>query len=307
EAARRLAKRRMNLSSPVFSKTKRKKDKGKKGKGAKDGGPAGRGPSDRRRRKERAHRAKERATAGSTSDGYFYTATDNPYEGTYTSSDRDYWGWPPRGERRSAYDSVRDTDPYADVTVTAESLHVPGSKARRWAPAAVTAGTPALAAAAAPAPASSPIKKGAAPVSASASVSIPTSRTVSAEHLTEVTLDDVLDALADAKDECLTTYDECAVLADKAVALRDSLRELAVELAERNNVIGRLTSAAMRRLAESMDVLKKRAQEMRKESLAASEAVETAHDEMYDAYRPVQQAAFNAGLTMPSARIHNED
>lgn len=138
-------------------------------------------------------------------------------------------------------------------------------------------------------------------------LSLPGMSGPAAEHTTDVTLDDVLDDLADAKDECFTTYDECAVLADKARKLRDSLTDLAEELAERNNVIGRLTSAAMVRLSESMDLLARKAEEMRPKSLAAAEAVETAHDEMHDAYRPVQQAAADAGLRMPSARIHNED
>ena len=88
---------------------------------------------------------------------------------------------------------------------------------------------------------------------------------------------------------------------------RNSLDELAVDLAERHNIIGVLTSAAMARLAESMDLLARKAEEMRTESLTAAESVEVAHDEMHDAYKPVQQAAADAGLRMPSARIHNED
>lgn len=128
-----------------------------------------------------------------------------------------------------------------------------------------------------------------------------------AEHLTEVTLDDVLDHLAASKKRCFATYDECAVLAGQARKLRRSFEDLAHELAERHNVIGRLTSGAMARLAELMDVVARKAEEMRTRSLGAAESVEVAHDAMYDAYRPVQQATADAGLVMPSARIHNED
>lgn len=129
---------------------------------------------------------------------------------------------------------------------------------------------------------------------------------VASEHLTDVTLDDVLGALATSKRDCFTTYDECADLADKARELRDALRVLAADLRERHNVVGRLTSSALDRLSESMDSLARKAEEMRTESLHAAESVEHAHDEMHDAYKPVQQAAADAGLAMPSARVHNE-
>ncbi|MEW1723874.1 hypothetical protein [Streptomyces sp. NPDC093109] len=261
---------------------------GSKGKKSAGTGPA-MGPSARRKErcKERARRADERARAGAAAGDWF------------TGPDPDGSWLPPREERRSAYESMWDTDPQQEWT--AESLHVPVSQARRWDPAAVTTGARGL-----PASPSSTITKEAR-VSA-ASVSVPSMRdSASAEHMTEVTLDDVLDKLADAKDECLTTYDECAVLAHRAVQLGDALRDLAAELAERHNIIGCLTSRAMYRLAESMDLLRVKAEAMRAQSLVAAESVELAHDEMHDAYRPVQQAAVDAGLHMPSARIHNED
>ncbi|MFI1568491.1 hypothetical protein ACH4ZX_36650 [Streptomyces sp. NPDC020490] len=320
-ARRRLKKRRKNLAPPILSTVKKRKKKPEPGatsSGAAAGTGTGTATSPKKPTGPKGPRAKKKhrfkkpnAKAGtkpttSTSSTSSAGAPSTGPTGTSSTGSAGTSSTGPGGTfsgRRSAYDSMRDTDPSRQTVYRVESLHVPGAQARRWEPAAVTAGTP-------PPPAApvgtSPTTKG---VRVSASpVSIPTPRaTVSAEHLTEVTLDDVLDALADSKDECLTTYDECAVLADKAVKIRNSLRELAVELAERNNVIGRLTSAAMNRLAESMDLLKKKAEDMRKESLAASEAVETAHDEMHDAYRPVQHAALDAGLTMPSARIHNED
>ncbi|MFJ3094625.1 hypothetical protein [Streptomyces hydrogenans] len=150
------------------------------------------------------------------------------------------------------------------------------------------------------------------PTPATPTVPAPRPRTfvpagVAAEHLTEVTLDDVLDALAASKRRCFDTYDECAVLADKARALHRALDQLAAELAQRHNVIGDLTSSAMAHLSESMDLLARKAEAMQAESLRGAEAVEIAHDEMHDAYRPIQDAAAQAGLAMPSARIHNED
>ena len=130
---------------------------------------------------------------------------------------------------------------------------------------------------------------------------------VAPEHMTEVTLDDVLTSLTESKQRCFATYDECAKLARRARELRDALVTLAEELRTRHNVIGRLTSAAMARLGESMELLARRAEAMRVESLRAAEDVEVAHDEMHDAYRPVQRATADAGLHMPSARIHNEE
>jgi hypothetical protein len=218
----------------------------------------------------------------------------------------EFWAPPPRGERRSAAESAERATEEPTV-ITLERLdNVGDQEPPPWtdgqerpvqAAAAITTGVREE-----PAASGSTITKGA-PVSAI----IPTQTSVDPEHMTEVTLDDVLDQLSESKDECFTTYDECAVLADKAIKLRDSLADLAVELRQRHNVIGRLTSWAMARLAESMDLLARKAIEMRAKSLEAAEKVELAHDAMHDAYRPVQVAAAAAGLEMPSARIHNEE
>ncbi|MFE4583131.1 hypothetical protein [Streptomyces chartreusis] len=213
----------------------------------------------------------------------------------------EFWTPPHRGERKSAEDSMRDAAPDSQTVWTAEQVLPSGHQADARGPR--TTGARVLPSGSST---STAIKKEAS-VSASGS-SLPTLRSMaSSEHMTEVTLDDVLGKLADSKKQCLKTYDECANLADKAVKLRDRFLKLSQELAQRHNVIGRLTSAAMARLAESMDLIKKKALEMRAKSLVAAEAVETVHDEMYDAYKPVQQATVDAGLVMPSARIHNED
>lgn len=220
------------------------------------------------------------------------------------------WTPPPRGDRRSADEAMRDaTD--EGVTVTVEWPDRPTGPARPRTPAgAVSSGVRGLPRAshrpAGPRPGTTAPTKGTA-------VSKPAVRLpghvpgVAAEHMTDVTLDDVLDHLADSRDRCFDTYDECARLAVKALSLRGALEELAEELRARHNIIGRLTAAAMALLADSMDLLARKAVEMRAESLKAAEAVELAHDEMHDAYRPVQQATADAGLHMPSARIHNED
>ncbi|MFE4056666.1 hypothetical protein ACFXP3_10280 [Streptomyces sp. NPDC059096] len=339
EARRRLKKRRKRLAPPVISKAKKPKGKGGKSKAgpkvdltkkpkpvAGGTGPkvdltkkpkpvsGGTGPKVSRKKKPRtpaAGRKKVRVTRGkksgpATGPGPSARRKERRKERARREATAGPGAWvpPPRQERRSAYESMWASDPRQETVWSAESMHVPGSTARRWEPsepAALTRGTPGL-----PRAAYGGTIRKEARVNAPATIDSMRSQ-AAAEHMTEVTLDVVLDRLADAKDKCLATYDECAVLAHRAVQLRDALRELAAELAERHNIIGRLTSRALYRLAESMDLLKSKAEAMRTRSLAAAESVETAHDEMHDAYRPVQQAAFDAGLHMPSARIHNEE
>ncbi|WP_224354186.1 hypothetical protein [Streptomyces olivaceus] len=255
----------------------------------------------------------ETATGGPTATGSGAGSSTGP-DGA-TGPDWEYWEPPGGGGRRNPWDSLFEAEWDARVVWTVEQVDPPGAHAKRWEPEAIAparAGLPAgvssstsSTATAAPAATVTTTKE----TRVSASVSIPSPRAggAASEHLTDVTLDDVLKSLEKSKTDCFATYDECADLADKALQLRDQLHELADELAERHNVIGRLTSAAMHRLGESMDLLARRAEAMRTQSLHAAESVELAHDEMHDAYKPVQQAAADAGLVMPSARIHNED
>ncbi|WP_406380787.1 hypothetical protein [Streptomyces sp. NBC_01618] len=226
------------------------------------------------------------------------------------------WAPPPRGARRSADEDLHRATAYTETVITVERADRPGDQARRWEPApagAVTSGAPGLPRApeqpAGPRPGTTSTTEENPMGAPARRTHVPAARSggAAAEHLTEVTLDDVLDHLAASKTRCFATYDECAVLAEQARKLRHSFEELAHELAERHNVIGRLTSGAMARLAELMDVVARKAEEMRTKSLGAAESVEVAHDAMHDAYRPVQQATADAGLVMPSARIHNED
>lgn len=127
-----------------------------------------------------------------------------------------------------------------------------------------------------------------------------------AQHETEVTLDDVCDLLQELTAESFDTHDKCADLARRARALQARLIDLAEDLAIDHNVIGDLTSAAMSRLAEDMDILARQAEEMSAQSLHAAEATETADNAMNDAYRPITQAAADAGLLAPSAPVHNQ-
>ncbi|MER7309943.1 hypothetical protein [Streptomyces griseoluteus] len=216
------------------------------------------------------------------------------------------WEWyepPGGGGRRNAWDSLFEATVAAEVIWTVEQDGPPVSHATRREPAALGYNPSPAPAPAAPAGGTTTLTKEA---SVSGLIPMPGQR-AAAQHLTEVTLDDVLVQLAMSKERCFATYDETAVLADKARKLRDALAELGTELAEVHNVIGQATAHAMERLAESMDVLARKADEMRSKSMGAAESVEVVHDSMHDAYKPVQMAAADAGLAMPSARIHNED
>lgn len=129
---------------------------------------------------------------------------------------------------------------------------------------------------------------------------------MAAEHATEVTLDDTLKVLETLTQESFAAHDTSLQLAVKAREIRYALDELAADLRSRHNVIGQLTGAAMARLAESMERLSAKADQMAVSSLAAAELSEAAEQAMFDAYKPVQQATADAGLAVPSARVHNE-
>jgi hypothetical protein len=220
------------------------------------------------------------------------------------------WEWmPPGSGRGGAAGSMWAASTADDPVITVERTDRPGRPPRPPAPPGITRGVQGLPRAPyrpAGARPGTTRTRTEAPMSASP-VRLPGRAPVAAEHLTEVTLDDVLDHLAKSRRRTLATYDECAVLADRARQLQRQLAALADELATHHNVIGRLTSRAMARLSEAMDLLARQADAMRRESLTATEALELAHDQMHDAYRPVQTAAADAGLRMPSARIHNQE
>jgi hypothetical protein len=127
-----------------------------------------------------------------------------------------------------------------------------------------------------------------------------------AQHETEVTLDGALDLLQELTKDCFETHDLCVQLPIQARALRAKLSALSEELATSHNVVGQRTSTALAQLAEDMEVLARQAEEMQVESLAAAEKTEAADNALNDAYRPFTQAAADAGLLAPAARIHNQ-
>jgi hypothetical protein len=288
---------------------KKPKPGGKKGPGRKkprvkskksrSGAAGATGPADRRKayRKERAQRASERARAKAESA----TADDPTGPGPGA-------GWtfyePPREERRSAYDSMRDTDPQQQEVWTAEQVFPAGYQASGNE--ALTTGARALPAGTGSGSASTTIKKEA-PMGSSPSVRTPMDNGISPEHATEVTLDDVVDFLDEVVSDAFTAHDECLLLAAHAKEIMYVLDELAARLAAKHNIIGAITSWAMSKLAESMEVLSRKAEEMSAKSLLAAETCETAKTEMDDAYRPLTQATADAGLRTPSARVHNEN
>jgi hypothetical protein len=116
---------------------------------------------------------------------------------------------------------------------------------------------------------------------------------MAAEHATEITLDDAIDEYGAFKDDAFKTYDQTHKLADRAIRLRDILIGFAEELAVKHNLIGPLFAAAMARLAESMDLIARMSEEMQTSSLEAAEMAEAT-------------ATADAGLSTPSAPIHNE-
>ncbi|MDX3178958.1 hypothetical protein PV382_42990, partial [Streptomyces scabiei] len=129
---------------------------------------------------------------------------------------------------------------------------------------------------------------------------------MSSEHATEISLDDALDEAAGFAEDAFKTHDECHRLADKAGKLRQACLELAEILATKHNLIGRLFQTALARFAESMDLVDRMAREMRSSSLQAAEMAEALSNDLDDAYRPYTQATADAGLTTPSAPIHNQ-
>lgn len=240
-----------------------------------------------------------------------------------------------RGGRRSPFENAGQAAGETTWTVTSE--HVPGSRAKRWEPSAIGRGTPTLPskgpATLEGAPGTYPARPGTsapkepiamppAPVPArredpritraknqaarAGRQVITQARHMDARHETEITLDDALDDYADFAADGFKTHDQCVKLAHRATALRDTLAVFAEQLAIENNLIGALFTGAMARMSESMDLVARMAEEMQTSSLEAAEMAETADNDLNDAYRPYTQATADAGLTVPSAPVHNE-
>ncbi|GAA3152920.1 hypothetical protein ACFQ0X_43700 [Streptomyces rectiviolaceus] len=131
-------------------------------------------------------------------------------------------------------------------------------------------------------------------------------RHMDARHATEINLDDALDEYGDFKDDGFKTHGQCSKLSGRARKLRDVLEAFAEELATTNNLIGAMFTGAMAGMAESMDLVARMSDEMEVSSLEATEMSETADNDLNDTYRPISQATADAGLTTPSAPIHNQ-
>jgi hypothetical protein len=223
----------------------------------------------------------------------------------HAAPDDDFWFvWGPNGIRRTPWQSAGAAAAAAEPeTITIERLDKPGDQEpRRWGP------TPASNAAVlgSAAQSSSTGRKETGSMSLPDRVMSGLVTGMSSEHATEVTLDDTLETLERLTVESFAAHETCTRLAEEARQIRYRLEDLAADLRTRHNVIGRMTAAAMERLAESMELLARKAEEMRVSSLDAAEVSEAAENAMFDAYKPVQQATADAGLLVPSARIHNK-
>jgi hypothetical protein len=126
------------------------------------------------------------------------------------------------------------------------------------------------------------------------------------QHETEITLDDACDAADKLTEHGFKAHDQAEKLSRQAQKLHGAWLNLAQRCADDNNLIGDLFTAAALRFAESMELVDRMAQEMSVSSLQAAEAAETAGNEINDAYRPYNVATADAGLSTPSAPIHNE-
>ncbi|USQ89916.1 hypothetical protein NFX46_40255 (plasmid) [Streptomyces phaeoluteigriseus] len=147
------------------------------------------------------------------------------------------------------------------------------------------------------------------PVSArTAGVTAPvTAGGVSAQHATDITLDDALKALTRLTTAGMETHDDSAELARNARQLMGELEEMANDLAATHNVSGARTTRAMSVLMETVALLVVEAEQMARAALDAAELAEAEEVAMARDYRPTQDATADAGLATPSARIHNEN
>lgn len=227
-------------------------------------------------------------------------------------------------QRQSPFAHAAQTE---GVTYTVVSEHIPGSRARIWQPTPLAPNRAALPAAPTPhtarpgttraqeasmppnpparTPSGDPRLRKARHQAARTAVQT-LGRRMDDQHATEITLDDALDDYTEFAEHGFTTHDQALKLADRARTLRSLLEDLAEDLAVNHNLIGPLFSAAMAHMAESMDLVARMTAEMQTSSLEAAERSETAANDLNDTYRPYTAAAADAGLSTPSAPIHNQ-
>lgn len=334
-AAERLKNRRGSLDTPLLGADRSKKNKDAKTpkdeKGLKSepvslwkslgddiGGRASERLKNRRTNPQNPFVGKDKHPKKEKEGKEERQATDPPPAGP-SGSGSSGWAPPPRGERRSAADSsawaptedtvytvTRDPKPRPKPATTPAGLTT-GVAGLPRAPYRAKHARPGTTAAPAATPRTRINLKKEAPMSAPTARLGTSAPEIAAEHATEVTLDDVQQFLSSTASAGFTAHDECVRLATRARELRQALDDLAADLMTRHNVVGTITANAMAKLADSTEVVARKAEEMTTSSLHAAETAEMVEHAMEDAYRPIQQAAADAGLRTPSARIHNEN
>lgn len=313
KAAARRWKKRQQQSAPGAGTPKVNLNKPKRA------GTAGAGQTRQQQRRQRNRQwwakarayAQKKATPDASAAGAEQAAGNpGPGAGAYV---------PPHGQqRRSPYANAGAT---AGTTYTVTSDHVPGSKAKRWEPDAITPGAPIKSfprpgtsrpkepIAMPPVPAHRPdprITKAKKQAGRAGQAVAQQARHMDARHATEITLDDALNEYSDFASDAFKTHDQCTKLAHRALKLRDTLAVFAEELAVEHNLIGALFTGAMARMSESMDLVARMAEEMQVSSIEAAEMAESADNDLNDAYRPYNTATADANLAAPSAPIHNQ-
>lgn len=234
----------------------------------------------------------------------------------------------------SGYDQPRsspfDADAGPGVTITVERMDPPGTHAKRWEPDAIAPAAKPLPAQSQPALPRAPQRPagkrpgttrrkdpipmpGSGPATASTALSAPVTASVpapggiAAQHATDITLDDALDALTLLTTAGMETHDDCTDLARQSRRLLSVLETMADDLATTHNVRGPRTLRALAVLMEHVGELVRYADRTARAALTAAELAETEETAMARDYRPIQTATLEAGLAAPSARIHNEN
>jgi uncharacterized protein YoxC len=131
---------------------------------------------------------------------------------------------------------------------------------------------------------------------------------MSAQHHTDITLDDVCRALEHLTSQGMDTYDSCEALAKQARRLLGQLELMSQDLSTAHNTGGsRPFIQAVADLQNAVSDLARRATRMAQAALDAAELAEAEETAMNRDYRPVADATSDAGLHTPSARLHNEN
>lgn len=340
KAKQRLKRRRKNPGTPPIWATHRtRKPKNTHRRAGNTGGKPNGAAAGQSQGNSKWARARSYARRKTSQHNWFSnnTTTVNggcPQQSTGASAGQPGPGTGPGGYQRSTpFQNASQATAASQATYTVRRSNQPGAGAKTWQPAPVTAGQPALprtgpaALAAAPTPHTQrpgttrpkePIAMPPAPVPArpdprivkarkqAARAAVRTvGRQMHAQHETEITLDDACDTADHLTSDAFKTHDQSHKLASNARSLRDAWLVLADDCANDNNLIGPLFASAAISFAESMELVARMSEEMRDSSLEAAEKSETAGNELNDAYRPITQATADAGLTVPSAPVHN--